>query len=73
MSSAPGVWENGPAFTPQRADFGLAYDAGTNKLYALGGDLPNDGNFFNSTNVVDELDRWQAGLVEAGWPHHLTC
>ena len=23
-----------------RADFGLAYDAGTNKLYALGGDLP---------------------------------
>ena len=38
MSSAPGVWTIGPAFTPGRADFGLAYDAGTNKLYALGGD-----------------------------------
>ena len=63
MSSAPGVWENGPAFTPQRADFGLAYDAGTNKLYALAGDLPNDGNFFNSTNLVDELDlgAWPGG------------
>ena len=61
MSSAPGVWEDGPAFTPQRADFGLAYDAGTNKLYALGGDLPNDGNSFNSTNLVDELDL-------SGWP-----
>jgi N-acetylneuraminic acid mutarotase len=61
MSSAPGVWETGPAFTPQRADFGLAYDAGTNTLYALGGDLPNDGNPFNSTNLVDELDL-------GGWP-----
>ena len=61
MSSAPGVWDVGPVFTPQRADFGLAYDAGTNKLYALGGDLGNDGNFFNSTNLVDELD-------VSGWP-----
>jgi N-acetylneuraminic acid mutarotase len=61
MSSAPGVWDVGPAFTPQRADFGLAYDAGTNKLYALAGDLPNDGNPFNSTNLVDELDL-------SGWP-----
>ena len=61
MSSAPGVWENGPAFTPQLADFGLAYDPGTNKLYSLGGDLPNDGNFFNSTNQVNELDL-------SGWP-----
>ena len=71
MSSAPGAWR-GPAFTPRRADFGLAYDAGTNKLYALGGDLPNDGGFFDSTNLVDELV-WQAGLVEPGLPHHLTC
>src|SRR5436190_12423589 len=39
LSSAPGVWTAGPAFTPNRADFGLAYDPGTNKLYALGGDL----------------------------------
>ena len=65
MSSAPGTWETGPAFTPQLADFGLAYDAGTNKLYALGGDLPNDGNLFDSTNLVNEL-MWQAGPVEPG-------
>ncbi len=61
MSSAPGVWENGPAFPMGRSDFGLAYDAGTNKLYALGGDLCCDGLFFNSTNEVDELDL-------SGWP-----
>src|SRR5215471_2369901 len=63
MSSAPGVWETGPVFTPQLADFGLAYDAGTNKLYSLGGDLPNDGNFFNSTSQVNELDvsAWPGG------------
>src|SRR4029077_6827209 len=36
MSSAPGVWENGPAFTMGRSDFGLAHDQLTNKLYALG-------------------------------------
>jgi N-acetylneuraminic acid mutarotase len=70
MSSAPGVWDVGPVFTPQRADFGLAYDAGTNKLYALGGDLPNDGNFFNSTNLVDELDLsgWPGGTWNASPP-----
>ena len=63
MSSAPGTWETGPAFTPQLADFGLAYDAGTNKLYSLGGDLPNDGNPFNSTAQVNELDvsAWPGG------------
>jgi hypothetical protein len=61
MSSAPGTWETGPTFTPALADFGLAYDQGTNKLYSLGGDLPNDGNFFNSTNQVNELDL-------SGWP-----
>ncbi len=62
MSSAPGVWTVGPAFTVGRADFGLAYDAGTNKLYALGGDLPG-GGFFDSTNAVDELSvaTWPAG------------
>ena len=62
MSSAPGVWTTGPAFTTGRADFGLAYDAGTNKLYALGGDLPG-GGFFDSTNAVDELSvaSWPAG------------
>ena len=60
MSSAPGTWETGPAFTQGRADFGLAYDPGTNKLYALGGDLQG-GGFFDSTNEVDELD-------VSGWP-----
>ena len=62
MSSAPGVWSTGPAFTQGRADFGLAYDAGTNKLYALGGDC-HGGGFFDSTNLVDELSvaSWPAG------------
>jgi hypothetical protein len=63
MSSAPGTWETGPAFTPQLGDFGLAYDSGTNRLYSLGGDLPNDGNPFNSTAQVNELDlsAWPGG------------
>jgi hypothetical protein len=63
LDLSTGTWDVGPAFTPQRADFGLAYDAGNNKLYALAGDLPNDGNPFNSTNLVDELDlgAWPGG------------
>ena len=65
MSSAPGVWTTGPAFTPGRADFGLAYDAGTNKLYALGGDTTG-GGFFDSTNsgrraIGGELACWELG------------
>ena len=70
MSSAPGVWETGPVFTPQLADFGLGYDAGTNKLYSLGGDLPNDGNPFNSTNQVNELDvsAWPGGTWDPSPP-----
>ena len=60
MSSAPGTWDTGPAFTPARADFGLAYDASQNKLYAMGGDA-DGGGFFDSTNLVDELDL-------SGWP-----
>src|ERR1051326_5118325 len=62
MTSAPGVWTTGPAFTMGRADFGLAYDSGTNKLYALGGDTQG-GGFFDSTNEVDELPvgTWPAG------------
>ena len=62
MSSAPGVWSIGPTFTEARADFGLAYDVGTSKLYALGGDT-TDGGFFDSTNLVDELSvaSWPAG------------
>ena len=33
------------------------------RWYSLGGDLPNDGNFFNSTNQVNELDvsAWPGG------------
>jgi len=61
LDMSTGNWDVGPAFTPQLADFALAYDSGTNKLYSLGGDLPNDGNFFNSTNQVNELDL-------SGWP-----
>jgi hypothetical protein len=62
MSSAPGVWSNGPAFPMGRADFGLAYDPGTDKLYSLGGDNQG-GGFFDSTDEVDELDisGWPAG------------
>jgi hypothetical protein len=72
MSSAPGVWTTGPAFTQGRADFGVAYDTATNKLYALGGDA-NGGGFFDSTNLVDELalGSWPA----ANWvssPPNLT-
>jgi hypothetical protein len=67
MSSAPGLWENGPEFAPGRADFGLAYNPGSNKLFVLGGDVCCDGNFFNSTNKVDELDLsvWPSGI----WVH----
>ncbi len=63
LDMSTGTWESGPTFTPQLGDFGLAYDPGTNKLYSLGGDLPNDGNFFNSTNQVNELDlsAWPGG------------
>ena len=62
MTTAPGVWTTGPAFTEGRADFGLAYDAGTNKLYAMGGDATG-GGFFDSTNLVDELP---VGTLPAG-------
>jgi hypothetical protein len=68
MSSAPGVWDVGPVFTPQRADFGLAYDPSKNKLYALGGDLPYP---FNSTNLVDALDvsGWPSGTWTSSTPN----
>ena len=67
MSSAPGLWENGPEFALGRADFGLAYNPASNKLFVIGGDLCCDGSFFNSTNKVDELDLslWPSGL----WVH----
>ena len=70
MTSAPGAWSTGPAFTPARADFGLAFDAGTNKLYAIGGDITG-GGFFDSTNLVDELSvaSWPAGSWAASTPN----
>ena len=60
MTSAPGVWTTGPAFTPARADFALA--ASGTKLFAIGGDT-NGGGFFDFSNLVDELDvsAWPAG------------
>jgi N-acetylneuraminic acid mutarotase len=72
MTSAPGVWSTGPAFTQGRADFGVSYDPGTNKLYALGGDTTG-GGFFDSTNLVDELavGSWPAGSWAASPPNLL--
>ena len=58
LDMTTGTWSSGPAFTPARADFGLA-SAGT-KLYAIGGDA-NGGAFFDSTDLVNELD--VAGLA----------
>ena len=69
MSSVPGVWENGPTFTPARADFGLAYDPGTDSLYTLGGDI-NGGDRFDSTTEVDQLplSSWPNGTWTASPP-----
>src|SRR5262249_23689941 len=67
MTAAPGTWSNGPTFPYGRADFGLAYDPLTDKLYALGGDNQG-GGFFDSTNEVDEsptLTSWPAGAWQA--------
>ena len=70
MNSAPGVWENGPTFTPARADFGLAYDPGTDSLYALGGDVTG-GDLFESTTEVDQLplSGWPGGTWTASPPN----
>ena len=61
MSSAPGVWENGPIFTRARADFGLAYDPGTDSLYGLCGDA-NGGTFSSPP----------PRLISYGWPTDLA-
>ena len=56
LDLSTGVWDAIEEMFPMgRADFGLAYDAFKNKLYALGGDAQG-GGFFDSTNEVDELD-----------------
>jgi hypothetical protein len=70
MTSAPGVWSNGPAFPEGRSDFGLAYDPGSDKLYALGGDAQG-GGFFDSVVTVDEsptVASWPAGTWAASPP-----
>jgi hypothetical protein len=60
LDMASNTWTNGPTFTPQRGDFGLAA-AGT-KLIAIGGDATGS-DFFDPTNLVDELDTttWPSG------------
>ena len=67
LDMSTGTWTAGPAFTPARADFGLAYSGG--KLYAIGGDATG-GGFFDSTNLVDELDvtAWPTGSWTASPP-----
>ena len=71
MSSAPGLWENGPLFGSGRADFGLAYKPESNKLFVLGGDVCCDGSFYDSTDKVDELDLsfWPSGLFVHIYPN----
>ena len=63
-----GTWINYPGQFPMgRADFGLAYDPGKCKLYALGGDTQGNA-FFDSTAEVDE------GLLSAnGVPGYFCC
>ncbi|HET6545112.1 MAG TPA: kelch repeat-containing protein, partial [Rhodanobacteraceae bacterium] len=69
MSTATGTWTTGPAWTMNRADFGLAYDPGTNSLYAIGGDA-NGGGFFDGQTEVDQLDisAWPAGTWAVSTP-----
>jgi len=63
-----GTWTTGPAFTPGRADFALAYSGGS--LYAIGGDATG-GGFFDSTGLVDSLSvgSWPAGSWSASAPN----
>jgi len=58
LDMSTGTWSTGPAFTPARADFGLAHLGGI--LYALAGDATG-GGFFDSTSLVDSLS-------VGGWP-----
>ncbi|HUS17323.1 MAG TPA: S-layer homology domain-containing protein, partial [Chloroflexia bacterium] len=62
LDMTTGAWTVGPAWLRARADFALAYS--NSKLYALGGDAPF-GGYFDSTNLVDELNvaAWPGG----GW------
>ena len=67
LDMSTGTWDTGPAWTPSRADFGLAYVDGT--LVAMGGDATG-GGYFDSTNLVDQLDvsAWPGGSWTASPP-----
>ena len=67
LDMSTGTWSTGPTWTPGRADFGLAYVDGT--LVAMGGDATG-GGYFDSTNLVDQLDvsAWPGGSWTASPP-----
>jgi len=60
LDMAGPTWTTGPAWTPARADFGLALFG--SRLVALGGDVTG-GGFFDASVLVNELDisTWPAG------------
>ncbi|MFL5734680.1 MAG: hypothetical protein ACJ78Q_16080, partial [Chloroflexia bacterium] len=69
LDMSAGTWSTGPAWTPGRADFALAYNPVANKLYAIGGDATG-GSFFDPTSLVDELSlaSWPAGTWTSSPP-----
>jgi hypothetical protein len=71
LDMASNTWTNGPTFTPQRGDFGLAA-AGT-RLIAIGGDVTGS-DFADPTTQVDELDTtsWPSGTW-VGSPDNLPA
>jgi 6-phosphogluconolactonase len=71
LDMASNTWTNGPPFTPQRGDFGLAA-AGT-RLIAIGGDTTG-GSFANPSAEVNELDTttWPSGTW-VGSPDNLPA
>jgi hypothetical protein len=57
------TWEQGPAFTPAKADFALS--ASSDALYAIGGDSDGGGFFDASTSVYRlDLTNWPSGTWE---------
>jgi N-acetylneuraminic acid mutarotase len=70
LDMSTGTWTTGPAWTPARADLGLAYNPTANKLYAIGGD-PTAGGFFDTSDLVDELSlaSWPGGIWTSSPPN----